>query len=43
MDAVVTYFGGNIAQVADYFGKDRKQIYRWAERFELDLAAIRKD
>jgi transcriptional regulator with GAF, ATPase, and Fis domain len=41
--AVVTYFGGNIAQVADYFGKDRKQIYRWAERFDIDLAAIRKD
>jgi transcriptional regulator with GAF, ATPase, and Fis domain len=41
--AVVTYFGGNIAQVADYFGKDRKQIYRWAEKFELDLASIRKD
>ncbi len=41
--AVVTHFGGNIAQVADYFGKDRKQIYRWAERFDVDLAAIRKD
>ncbi len=41
--AVVTYFGGNIAQVADYFGKDRKQVYRWAERFDIDLAAMRKD
>jgi len=41
--AVVTYFGGNVAQVADYFGKDRKQIYRWAGRYDIDLAALRKD
>jgi transcriptional regulator with GAF, ATPase, and Fis domain len=41
--AVVSYFGGNIAQVADYFGKDRKQIYRWAERYQIDVAAFRRD
>jgi transcriptional regulator with GAF, ATPase, and Fis domain len=40
---VISYFGGNIAQVADYFGKDRKQIYRWAERYQIDVVALRKD
>jgi transcriptional regulator with GAF, ATPase, and Fis domain len=29
---VLEEFGGNVARVASYFGKDRKQIYRWAER-----------
>ena len=41
--AVISYFGGNIAQVAEYFGKDRKQIYRWAERYQIDVNAFRRD
>ena len=41
--AVIAYLAGNIAQVAEYFGKDRKQVYRWAERFGIDVASLRKD
>jgi transcriptional regulator with GAF, ATPase, and Fis domain len=40
--AVLAYFGGNVAQVAEYFGKDRKQVYRWAERYQIDLDQVRK-
>jgi transcriptional regulator with GAF, ATPase, and Fis domain len=28
--------GGNVAKVAELFGKDRRQIYRWAERLGID-------
>ena len=38
---VLDHFGGNVAQVARFFGKDRRQIYRWAERFEIDSSAFR--
>jgi transcriptional regulator with GAF, ATPase, and Fis domain len=41
--AVIGYFGGKIAQVAEYFGKDRKQIYRWADRYEIDIEALRRE
>jgi len=41
--AVISYFGGNVAQVAEYFNKDRKQIYRWAEKYQIDVAAFRRD
>ena len=40
---VVTRFDGNLAMVADFFGKDRKQIYRWAERLGVDPSAARAD
>jgi hypothetical protein len=40
---VVRAYRGNIAQVAAYFGKDRKQIYRWAERLGVDLESARSD
>jgi DNA-binding NtrC family response regulator len=33
--AVLAYFDGNVAQVAEYFGKDRKQIYRWMEKLAI--------
>jgi DNA-binding NtrC family response regulator len=33
---VLTHFEGNMARVATYFGKDRRQIYRWAERLDVD-------
>jgi transcriptional regulator with GAF, ATPase, and Fis domain len=41
--AVVAHFGGNVSKVATFFGKERRQIYRWAERHEIDLDAIRDD
>ncbi len=33
---------GSIARVADYFGKDRKQVYRWLERAGIDPANHRE-
>lgn len=33
---VLMHFDGNIAQVAQYFGKDRRQVYRWADRLGVD-------
>jgi DNA-binding NtrC family response regulator len=38
---VVQWFDGNVARVAAYFGKDRKQIYRWAEKLSVDLDSAR--
>jgi transcriptional regulator with GAF, ATPase, and Fis domain len=40
--AVIAHFGGNVVQIAEYFGKDRKQVYRWAERFGVSLGEFRK-
>ncbi|MBX3275486.1 MAG: sigma 54-dependent Fis family transcriptional regulator [Sandaracinaceae bacterium] len=37
----IAHFGGNVAQVALFFGRDRKQIYRWIERYGLDVDASR--
>lgn len=34
--------GGNMAQVAELFGRDRRQIYRWAERLGVDPETFRK-
>ena len=34
-------FEGNVARVAELFGKDRRQIYRWIERYGLDIDALR--
>jgi DNA-binding NtrC family response regulator len=36
LQQVLTHFDGNIARVAQYFGKDRRQIYRWADRLGVD-------
>jgi transcriptional regulator with GAF, ATPase, and Fis domain len=35
-------FGGNVAQVAAFFGKARLQVYRWMERHGIDPASFRK-
>ncbi len=35
LTAVIERMDGNMKRVADYFGKDRKQIYRWAERYGI--------
>jgi DNA-binding NtrC family response regulator len=33
---------GNVAQVAAFFGRDRHQVYRWAEQLGLDLKSFRR-
>jgi DNA-binding NtrC family response regulator len=40
---VTERLGGNIARIAEFFGKDRKQVYRWAERFGVDPGEHRDD
>lgn len=40
---VLDHFGGNVAQVAHYFGRARKQIYRWARKQNLDVDSFRAD
>jgi len=35
--------GGNIASVAAAYGRDRKQIYRWARRYGLDVDGFRDE
>jgi len=39
--SVFEAFGGNVARVAAFFGKDRRQIYRWADALEIDIRAVR--
>ncbi|MEC7525375.1 MAG: sigma 54-interacting transcriptional regulator [Myxococcota bacterium] len=41
LSRVLRHYGGNIAQVATFFGRDRRQIYRWIDRYELDVDALR--
>ena len=43
LQAVVRAYGGNIARVASFFRKDRRQIYRWAETLGVDIRALRDD
>jgi DNA-binding NtrC family response regulator len=40
---VVEAHSGNVAQVAAFFGKDRRQIYRWAHALGVDIKALRED
>jgi transcriptional regulator with GAF, ATPase, and Fis domain len=40
--AVIESYDGNIAQVAAFFGKDRRQIYRWAQALHVDVQAVRE-
>jgi transcriptional regulator with GAF, ATPase, and Fis domain len=39
--AALTRYDGNVARVAEHFAKDRQQVYRWAKRYDLDLASFR--
>jgi transposase-like protein len=32
---------GNVSQLAEHYGKDTKQIYRWLKRYHLDPGAHR--
>lgn len=38
---VFAHHKGNVAKVAEFFGRDRRQIYRWIERYDLDVEALR--
>ena len=38
---VLRHFEGNIAKTASFFGKDRRQIYRWAERLKVEVDDFR--
>jgi len=38
---VLEHFGGNVERTASYFGKNRKQIYRWLEAEGIDPADFR--
>jgi transcriptional regulator with GAF, ATPase, and Fis domain len=40
---VLAHYGGNVAHVAAFFGRDRRQIDRWIDRYELDVDALRGD
>jgi transcriptional regulator with GAF, ATPase, and Fis domain len=40
--AVLDRMDGNIARVADHYGKDRQQIYRWAKRYDINLGEYRE-
>ncbi len=40
---VLSPFDGSIALVTDFFGKDRRQVYRWLERLGLDANAARPE
>jgi transcriptional regulator with GAF, ATPase, and Fis domain len=41
--AVVAAYGANVARVASFFGKDRRQIYRWADALGVDIKALREN
>jgi transcriptional regulator with GAF, ATPase, and Fis domain len=41
LEAVLMHFRGNVAQVAAFFGKARQQVYRWAQRYGIDLELLR--
>jgi DNA-binding NtrC family response regulator len=38
---LVEEFNGNVKEVAAFLGKDRKQIYRWLQRHQIDPEAYR--
>jgi transcriptional regulator with GAF, ATPase, and Fis domain len=40
--AALTRFDGNVARVAEHFGKDRQQVYRWARRHGIDMDSFRE-
>jgi DNA-binding NtrC family response regulator len=43
LQAAVRAYNGNVARVASFFRKDRRQIYRWAEALGVDIRALRDD
>ena len=41
LELVFRHREGNVARVAEFFGKDRRQIYRWLDRHGLDIDDLR--
>ncbi len=41
--AVIAHFSGNVSRIAGFFGKERRQIYRWAEKYDIDLDEAREE
>jgi transcriptional regulator with GAF, ATPase, and Fis domain len=33
---VMSHFGGNVLNVAEFFGRHRRQVYRWMDRYQID-------
>jgi DNA-binding NtrC family response regulator len=42
LEDAVRRFAGNVVRLAKHYGRTRKQIYRWCERFGVDLEQHRK-
>ena len=38
---VIDHFGGVVSEVAAFFAKDRKQVYRWMRRHAIDVTVLR--
>ncbi|MEM6955337.1 MAG: sigma 54-interacting transcriptional regulator [Myxococcota bacterium] len=39
---VFDHFDGNVARVAEFFGKARRQIYRWVHQYGIDVESVRE-
>jgi transcriptional regulator with GAF, ATPase, and Fis domain len=42
LETDIARLAGNVVRVAEYFGKDRRQIYRWASRYGIDVETFRE-
>ncbi len=40
---VLQHFDGSVAKTAEFFGKERRQVYRWATRLGIEPDAFRPD
>jgi transcriptional regulator with GAF, ATPase, and Fis domain len=41
LEAVMEHFNGNVRRVAAFFRKERRDVYRWAERHGIELSRFR--
>ena len=39
---VLGRMAGNVARIAEHYGKDRQQVYRWVRRYGIDLSSYRE-
>jgi DNA-binding NtrC family response regulator len=42
LSRALAHFAGNVSHVAAFFARERRQIYRWAEQFGLNLTSARR-